>query len=293
MGGREGERAGTVSHTSEQIADADFLARGVAADREAGPAEARGAEADAGVAREAEAFAGNSGEGIELRIAVLVMDDAERIGARRQPFEADRGGVGGDRSGDRACPFAIGEIGEIGRLITNSSQGMSSLLKDLLDYIKANVYSKSLKFDEVNVHGLITSKLYIFESVNELKHNQVFNLVPESLIVRSDYQMLAIIIHNLIDNATKFTNHGIFSVSSGKIEDKVYLIFSNNGIPISEELLNMFNEEPGFTDTASTIGRKTGLGFLIVKEIASLIGVQLTVSQTETTNFHLTFESPL
>jgi len=184
------------------------------------------------------------------------------------------------------------EIGEIGRLITNSSQSMSSLLKDLLDYIKANVYSKSLKFDEVNIKNLIENKLSIFESANELKHNKIFNLIPESLIVNSDYQMLAIIIHNLIDNATKFTENGMLTVSSKKIQDKVHVIFSNNGTPISEELLNMFNEDAALNNT-STIGRKTGLGFLIVKEIASLIHVQLTVNQTETTNFHLIFDGSL
>ena len=111
-------------------------------------------------------------------------------------------------------------------------------------------------------------------------------------LVNSDYQMLAIIIHNLIDNATKFTENGMLIISSEKIQDKVHVIFSNNGSPISEELLNMFNED-SVLNNSSTIGRKTGLGFLIVKEIAALIHVQLTVNQTDTTNFHLIFDSSL
>src|SRR3989344_9606877 len=49
--------------------------------------KARRAEAEAGVARKADAFLGDPGKGIELVVAILVMDDGKRIPPGGQVLE--------------------------------------------------------------------------------------------------------------------------------------------------------------------------------------------------------------
>ncbi len=177
---------------------------------------------------------------------------------------------------------------EIAQIISNSANGMGNLLKDLLEYIKANLHRQSIKFQDISLKSLIESKLTIFETAIEHKNNSITNKLDDDLLVRSDYQMLAIVIHNLIDNATKYTENGEISFSATESDESVELFISNNGIPLSQGLIQTFNENFD-SDNAVKSGRQAGLGFLIIKEIGVLINVGLSVTQTDLTVFQLRF----
>ncbi|WAC09422.1 sensor histidine kinase [Dyadobacter pollutisoli] len=183
-------------------------------------------------------------------------------------------------------------VAEIGQVISNSSQRMSDLLRGLLDYVKLHVYGNSVQFEDVNLKVLVENKFEIFRSVIALNGNQFLNELPDNLTVSSDYQMLAIMIHNLIDNATKFTSKGVIRVFSETDEQgQVRLMISNTGQGISDELMEVINSPDldGNEDIMRPFGRKTGLGLLIVKEIAELIQVRLTLTQCPETCFVMTF----
>lgn len=182
-----------------------------------------------------------------------------------------------------------GLVTEIGDVIANSSQNMSNLMKDLLDYTKANVYGKSLVLEDVNLRKLTIAKYEIFKNVIEQKNNRLVNEIPETMTVHSDFQLLAIIIHNLIDNATKFTRDGLIRVKAEQYEEGLRLTVTNNGTPMPQEIVNLFNQENYRSASGTVSGRNTGLGLLIVKEIAALIRVRIRVSQTDTTDFELYF----
>ncbi|MEO6284616.1 MAG: two-component regulator propeller domain-containing protein [Dyadobacter sp.] len=188
----------------------------------------------------------------------------------------------------------LNEVTEIGQVISNSSQRMSDLLRGLLDYIKLHVYGNSVQFEDVNLRILVENKYQIFQNVIELNGNQFLNEIPDHLTVSSDYQMLAIMIHNLIDNATKFTCKGVIRVFSEMNEQgQVRLMIANTGEGISDELMEVINaavtEEAD--DVMRPFGRKTGLGLLIVKEIAELIHVKLSLTRSPETCFVMTFPS--
>jgi ligand-binding sensor domain-containing protein/signal transduction histidine kinase len=184
------------------------------------------------------------------------------------------------------------DVVEIAEKISDASTHTGLLLKDLLDYIKANLHKKNMKFSEINLNKLVQNKLSLFKSNIESKNIEVLNHIPKHETVISDYQMLAIVIHNLLDNATKFTTNGYINFSMSKNGTKSLLTISNNGIELSNDLVTIFNAEPGSPEEASGLGRKAGMGFLIVKEISVLINIGLSVTQTESTNFHLEFDNP-
>ena len=175
---------------------------------------------------------------------------------------------------------------EISELIMSSSLGMHSRLKDLLDYIKTYVYGKSMKFENIDLKALVADKINIFKSVNEEKNNIISIDIPEHVTICSDYQMLSIILQNIMDNATKYTKNGEISIYTEQKDMKVHLVISNNGIPLSDELVQTFN---GYTASSQsfTNGIKTGLGLLIIMEIAVLINVGVSVAQTKTTDFRI------
>ncbi|WP_353718113.1 HAMP domain-containing sensor histidine kinase [Dyadobacter sp. 676] len=175
-------------------------------------------------------------------------------------------------------------VSEIGQVISNSSRRMSDLLRGLLDYIKVHVYDNSIQFEHVNLSQLVENKYELFKTASGQKGNVFVNRVPAELTVLSDVQMLSIMVHNLIDNAVKFTHKGTISVSAeGDITSGVVMRISNTGTGIPPYVMEIINahEREEANDDVTTFGRKTGLGLLIVKEVAVLINVGLRVASVD------------
>jgi signal transduction histidine kinase len=108
--------------------------------------------------------------------------------------------------------------------------------------------------------------------------------------------MLAIMVHNLLDNAVKFTHKGTIRVTVARDTGSgVVMHISNPGAGIPLYVIDIINTpDRGDTDEEMRpLGRKTGLGLLIVKEVAALIDVKLHVtSEAQQTCFTLQFNAP-
>lgn len=185
----------------------------------------------------------------------------------------------------------LSDVSLLGELIADSSQRMSNLLKGLLDYIKAHVFENSLHFEEIDLESLVDEKFEIFKNMIAQNGSSFINDIPKKTYVNCDYQMLGIMIHNLIDNAAKFTRRGQIRIYiQNKSEKEKELIISNTTVGVPQQLQDMINlPENESLETNSMPHQRTSLGLLIVKEIAALVKVKLKITQTRETNFHLIF----
>ena len=185
------------------------------------------------------------------------------------------------------------QVHEIGEMISDSSNRMSILLRDLLNYIKINVYGNRLQFEELGIYHLVEEKQKMFK--NLLKQNEILfiNEISRDVKVNCDLQMVSIMIHNLIDNAAKFTKKGVIRISAYRYEnDRLEIVVSNTALGIPPEIIEMINTpvDEKINNNPDMPVRRAGLGLIIVKEVATLIGVKLKVTQTNVTSFHLLFE---
>lgn len=180
----------------------------------------------------------------------------------------------------------------LGITIAELSDRMGGMLGDLLDYIKVQVYGNQLNLEEISLKKLVDEKLELFKDAIRLNGSNFVNDVSSVQMVFSDYQFLAIIIHNLIDNAAKYTYHGEIRIYCVASQDyKLELVISNTGTGVSSALLEMMNRpiKDKNLDELMESGRMTGLGLLMVKEMAELAGITIKVTQTNITSFHLFF----
>jgi signal transduction histidine kinase len=181
----------------------------------------------------------------------------------------------------------------LGQSISTISDRMSGMLVDLLDYIKVQVYGNHLSVEEIALKKLVDDKLELFKDVIHNNGSYFVNEIASELTVYSDYQFLAIIIHNLIDNAAKYTYNGkirVYCHDAGV--EKPELVISNTGTGISSDLLDMMNTRIMDKSLEELVenGRMKGLGLLMVKEMAELAGITIKVTQTDVTSFHVCFE---
>lgn len=192
------------------------------------------------------------------------------------------------------------DVAMLGEMISESSRSMSMLLGGLLDYIKAHVYENSLHFEVIDLRMLVDDKFGIFKNMIAENNSHFLNKVPDDIQVYCDYQMLGIMIHNLIDNAAKFTRKGEIRIYFNVIdENEKELVISNTTVGIPKDIQDMINltekenvHLPVFPGVSSPAGQgRTSLGLLIVKEIAALVGINLKVTQSDVTCFHLIFKN--
>lgn len=163
------------------------------------------------------------------------------------------------------------------------------LVADLLDYIKAYVYGKSLKFETVDVSELVEGKFNVFKDIIVVNGNSVNKAIPPNLMVYTDYQMISIVFNNLIDNAAKHTHGGTITIQAWEQGTDTHFLISNDGPPIPEEVMVMFNQNLAHPGKSLPAEFKSGLGAFLIREITDLLNVTLTVIQTQTTNFELIF----
>jgi signal transduction histidine kinase len=188
----------------------------------------------------------------------------------------------------------LDNISRLGIMISDLSEKTSNLLEDLLSYVKIQVYGNSMHLEQINLKDLIDSKLELFKRVIVRKGNRVVNEVPDRTEVTGDYLLLSIVVHNLIDNAIKYTSEGEIRISAKVINGNITeLVISNIGSGIPQKIIDIINAPDGkkFHEHAIRNTKITGWGLLIVKEVADLIGVTLRVNQTDLVSFYLTWDT--
>ncbi|GAB4021718.1 hypothetical protein GCM10028773_31540 [Spirosoma koreense] len=174
--------------------------------------------------------------------------------------------------------------------VASTSEHTSELLKELLTYTRAKVYQRREDAELVDLQTLVASRYDIFSNLLAQKHNRFQNEIPQGVTVRSDSHLLGIIIHNLIDNATKYTEQGQIRAYVDRADQQLHLIIANTGSGMSAQTIDWFNEQNQSESVTKLIATtQRGVGLLIVKEIAELIQIKIFVEQTENTAVHLVF----
>ncbi|MEX1010725.1 MAG: response regulator [Balneolaceae bacterium] len=167
-------------------------------------------------------------------------------------------------------------------IIKESSDTLSRLVNDILDYSKMEAGKMGLEEVRIEIQELVdTSVAMISQSAEEKQlvlKIDVDESVPE--VLYGDPVRLKQILLNYLGNAVKFTDQGSVVVrvqAEDRSEDSACMLIrftvEDTGIGIPEEKQKQLFSE--YSQAASDITRKyggTGLGLVISRQLASLMG---------------------
>ncbi|HZL24084.1 MAG TPA: ATP-binding protein, partial [Nitrososphaeraceae archaeon] len=168
------------------------------------------------------------------------------------------------------------ELHELLDIIMRNAKRLKRLTDNLLDVTKIESHSLMLNKEKFNMNILISEVLKDY--VNKQKNQQLIVKIvydfrrKDDIIVEADRDRISQVIHNLLDNALKFTtshnNQTIFVIvdkkKEGEEEKKVVIVsVKDTGEGIPEKILpKLFSK---FSNSNSTTG--TGLGLYICRNI--------------------------
>jgi signal transduction histidine kinase len=153
-------------------------------------------------------------------------------------------------------------------IIIRNAKRLKRLTDNVLDVTK--IESRSLVFNKakLNLNSVISDVLkeYVNKNITQETAKIVYDFKPKNdMIVEADKDRLSQVIHNLLDNALKFTyyNQMIFViVTLNKDKEQVTVSVKDTGEGIAEEILpNLFSKFITYSNTG------TGLGLYICKNI--------------------------
>ncbi|MFD2933754.1 response regulator [Spirosoma flavum] len=188
---------------------------------------------------------------------------------------------------------------EYARVIQSSGNGLLGLIDEILDLSKIEAGQMQLDYQAVSITE-ITDELQALFGLLAKEKGLDFTITVEPdvpSIINTDHMRLGQILKNLLSNALKFTSSGHVTLTIKRQPsepDTVSFAVKDTGIGISPEKQPLVFE--AFQQADGSTKRKyggTGLGLSISRELAKLLGGEITLSSQISKGSEFTIHLPL
>lgn len=163
------------------------------------------------------------------------------------------------------------------RNVSNSLQDVENLLGTLVDISKLDAGVIKPDVAPFALSELLDNLAAEYVQVAR-SEGLALRFVPCSVLVRSDIQLLARILRNLLSNAIRYTPHGRVVLGCRRHGDRVSIEVWDTGIGIAQNRLEeIFQEFKRGDVQRPDQDRGLGLGLAIVEKIAGILGHRIQV----------------
>jgi two-component system phosphate regulon sensor histidine kinase PhoR len=155
-------------------------------------------------------------------------------------------------------------------IILHETERLTRLINNILNFSRMESHSRKFTFRPVNINGMISSVMAIYSyQLERLQFTVETSLEKDLPDIRADEEAIAEALHNLIDNAIKYSGEDKFlRVASLRSDNAVQISVQDHGIGIPQEYHSkifekFFRISQGLVHTA----KGSGLGLAIVQHI--------------------------
>ncbi|MCJ7713326.1 HAMP domain-containing histidine kinase, partial [Candidatus Bathyarchaeota archaeon] len=160
-------------------------------------------------------------------------------------------------------------------IIQQQSERLSHLIENILDFSKLEEGRKKFRFEPVNMdlilkEIIVSFKKSIPDKNFKLTYEQA-NILP---VVHADKEAISQVIHNLLDNAFKYSGKSdLIEVQTKSDKKSVFISIKDYGIGIpSEDNDKIYNRFYRVSDDQNHLVKGSGIGLTIVKQIVNYHG---------------------
>lgn len=175
-------------------------------------------------------------------------------------------------------------------------QNVTEMLDNLLNWSVSQMENDNPAGKNLSANHILKTNYELYKIAADRKQiNFGMGLTEEDLIVRTDVNMVNIILRNLISNAIKFTHsNGQISLTTYREDDKVVFSVQDSGIGIDHEVLPLIFNKNFHESKAGTQREKgTGIGLKLCKEFVDKLGGDIWVESKPNEGSIFSFSLPL
>ena len=181
------------------------------------------------------------------------------------------------------------------KIILFETERLTDLTQDLLSLNEFDTKTLLLNKETFDIHEVIKRTAAAFEGrCTQKKITIELLFASKYLYVTADKHKIQQVLHNLLDNAVKFSDAGSnITIETTDRGDMIYTSVKDYGIGIPRSALTKIWERFYKTDLSRGKDKKgTGLGLAIVKEIIQAHGENINVVSTEGVGTEFIFSLP-
>lgn len=182
---------------------------------------------------------------------------------------------------------------DINEAMEKSLNQIYQLMIDLVEFSKIRLKNESIATSTFGLHQTVIEIVDRFAIAIDDRNIEIRNLIYYDIVVRTNQDLLQIILNNIIDNSVKHTKNGAITIDYRKRKDHWYLIIEDQGGGMPQDVIDWINLPIGEqVKRNAQPGSFSGLGIFIVKELLDIIKGTMRVSQTEAgTRFIIQFNT--
>ena len=168
---------------------------------------------------------------------------------------------------------------------------MTNLLNSLLDISRLSSGNIKPKISVFSLKDLVTRLASEFDQ--QVRSKGLRLVVPQvEQFVRSDPDLVAEIIQNLVSNAIRYTDEGTVSIQVDSHGDKVHIRVEDTGIGMSPDQIDRIFEEYYQVESSRDRSEGFGLGLAIVRRLADLLDLSMNVESELDVGSTFSFDLP-
>ncbi|WP_111446502.1 sensor histidine kinase [Breznakibacter xylanolyticus] len=158
-------------------------------------------------------------------------------------------------------------------LAIEQARRLSSVVTQLMDFQKVDIGKEQLTFVMVDVVGLVSRRISMFDSLAQSRHIQlVFTPSQSQFLTGIDESKMERVVDNLLSNAIKYSReHSKVEISLTTTEQTWVLVVTDQGIGMSKAIQRRLFKE--FFRGENAINSKivgSGIGLLLVKNYVTM-----------------------
>ena len=182
------------------------------------------------------------------------------------------------RAYEKSLQNSFTDITELTKELRNTSENIYHFVQDFNAWINSMDKNFSLQNDWVNVFELLDELSVFFTGLLRIKNNKIIMAADPAIMIYTDYQLLKIILRNIIDNASKHTTQGTLFVRLYADRDAASITVTDTGKGIDAITLSKLNKRIKH-QAISDYDRETGIGFgyRFVIDFCKLLDINLNI----------------
>jgi len=178
--------------------------------------------------------------------------------------------------------FDTEEFKHLLRQLEDQAETLNNLILGVLVWAKSQMNGYNFHIQETKFADFLIDTLKVEEEAIKRKNLQIISEIPKEQIIKTDYQVLQVIVRNFLSNAVKFTPlGGKISISLEENNEFYHIGVTDTGRGMSpEEIKKVLIDQNRYSIKGTENEPGNGIGLILCQEIAEKIGGHIQVEST-------------
>lgn len=163
--------------------------------------------------------------------------------------------------------------------VSNTTKKINQFMFQFIGYIKSQK-TETLNYEACNLRNLIDDIISFHDQDEKIKSLtiKITNEIPDALNLKSDIQLLKIIINNIVDNSIKFSTHGHIILKADQDKNFTYISCEDHGKGMDQEKIDQILSSEYKANSIRPDSYR--LGYAFIKNIVKKFNGKLTIKSS-------------